>query len=118
MLKRCIHQRFERGARQHTQDQQHSACTGSARFQHLIRIDEEIFAHRRDAVWRERCGGLREVRKVAIETGRLGEHRHRGGTRVGIGQHAPRDILIACIAQCADGRRAEFHLGDEIEPLR
>ena len=68
----------------HTHDQQHAAGTVGPRFEYLVRIDQEVLAHRRHAVRRKRRCGLSQVRKVTVEPRGLGQDRtdRRTGLRV------------------------------------
>ena len=75
LLRRGVEHRDETLAPDHAHDQQHAAGPVCPRLEHLVRIDQEILAHRRHAVRRERRCGLSQVREVAVEPRGLGQDR-------------------------------------------
>ena len=104
--------------RQHAQDEQHPARAGGARFQHLVRIDEEILAHGRHAERREHRGRLAQMLERSVETRWLRQHRHRGGAGARIGRDAARRQSWAGSCERARRRRAQLELGNDVEPER
>ena len=93
VLGRDIQQLRDSRARQHSQDHQHAARAGGARFQYLVGIDQEILAHRRHAERRQHRRGLAQMLERSVETRGLGQHRHRRGAAARVGRDAPQPIL-------------------------
>ena len=103
--------------RQHAQDNEHPAGSRGARLQNLIRIDEEILAHRRHAQRRQHLRRPLQMLQRSIEASRLGQHRDCGGPGARVSGDPPRPIL-PLIAQNAGGGRAQLELGYHIEARR
>ena len=94
LLAGTAEQRIELRTREHAQDDQDATGTCEPRLEYLVRIHQEVLAHRRHAGRGERAGGAVQVLERAVETLGLGEDRDRRGAGAGIGADARRHVLL------------------------
>ena len=113
-LARAVQHLGERLAREHADDQQRPAGTRGPGLMKLVGVDQEILAHGGDACWGEFRRSRAEVRQRAVEARRLGQHRDGGGAARGVITH-PLPRVSRCAGQRAEGRGAQFQLGDQVE---
>ena len=110
---RRSHQPPHVGIAQGGDDQQHGVRAGGACLDELVLVDDEVLAEQR-----HRDGGpdCLEVRQVAVEERRLGEHRYRrGASALVAGRDGRRHVVLA---KHAARRRSPLALRDHLQARR
>ena len=103
-LERGIDEPLEIRPGQHADDGEHTARSGNAALEHLVRVDEEILAHGRNAQRRQCARAGSEVIERAVEAAGLGENRYRGGAGIRVAGDTRADTLFSCRLEQTHGR--------------